>query len=294
LIEAGRSSQLDRAIEHCAPCATRHAGLDAKAPNGRGTPQRRALAGPRAGMQPRRCTGGAHLRAAQEMSAIDSQSSDRVPRSRGRSQRADPPGRARPQRRCRRRFIFVTRVERFFHVSASVRALGSNAPTWSDHMSNDPRELEKKFWDALKSDRTMMLGLDGVEDGHARPMTAQAENDAGPIWFFTAIDNAIVANLGRGNRAIATFTAKDHDLFASIKGNLSVDNDRATIDRLWNPVVAAWYEGKDEPKIALLRLDAEDAEIWLNGSSLLAGVKMLFGVDPKQDYQDKVAQVDLR
>lgn len=161
-------------------------------------------------------------------------------------------------------------------------------------MSNDPRELEKKFWDALKSDRTMMLGLDGVEDGHARPMTAQAENDAGPIWFFTAIDNAIVANLGRGNRAIATFTAKDHDLFASIKGNLSVDKDRATIDRLWNPFVAAWYEGKDDAKIALLRLDAEDAEIWLNGSSLLAGVKMLFGVDPKQDYQDKVAQVDLR
>jgi len=195
---------------------------------------------------------------------------------------------------AKRRFIFVTKVERFFHGSAGVRALGSNATTWSDPMSNDPRELEKKFWDALKSDRTMMLGLDGVEDGHARPMTAQAENDAGPIWFFTAVDNAIVANLGRGNRAIATFTAKDHDLFASIKGNLSVDNDRATIDRLWNPFVAAWYEGKDDPKIALLRLDAEDAEIWLNGSSLMAGVKMLFGVDPKQDYQDKVAEVDLR
>jgi hypothetical protein len=32
-----------------------------------------------------------------------------------------------------------------------------------------PRELEDKFWSALKSDRTMMLGLDGVEDGHAPP-----------------------------------------------------------------------------------------------------------------------------
>ena len=27
-----------------------------------------------------------------------------------------------------------------------------------------PREFEDKFWSALKSDRTMMLGLDGVED----------------------------------------------------------------------------------------------------------------------------------
>lgn len=29
----------------------------------------------------------------------------------------------------------------------------------------DARELEDRLWSALKSDRTMMLGLDGVEDG---------------------------------------------------------------------------------------------------------------------------------
>jgi general stress protein 26 len=63
---------------------------------------------------------------------------------------------------------------------------------------------------------------------------------------------------------------------------------------LWNRYVAAWYEGgKDDPKLALLRLDAEQAEIWLDGSSIVAGVKMLFGSDPKQDYKDKVATVTL-
>ncbi len=29
-------------------------------------------------------------------------------------------------------------------------------------------------------------------------------------------------------------------------------------------------------------------------SSVVAGIKMLFGVDPKRDYKDKVAKVDLR
>ena len=61
-----------------------------------------------------------------------------------------------------------------------------------------PAELEAKFWKALKSDMTMMLGLDGVEDGHARPMTAQAEGDRGPIWFFTSNDNALVQKLEEG------------------------------------------------------------------------------------------------
>lgn len=158
-----------------------------------------------------------------------------------------------------------------------------------------PQELEQKFWKALKSDRTLMLGLDGVDDGHSRPMTAQIEGDAGgPIWFFTSTDNALAQHLPQGHRAIAAFSSKGHDLFASIEGNLSVNTDLAVVERLWNPFVAAWYEGKDDPKLALLRLDAEHAEIWLNASSLVAGVKILFGADPKQDYKDNVAQVDLR
>jgi len=93
-----------------------------------------------------------------------------------------------------------------------------------------PQKLEQKFWKALKSDMTLMLGLDGVEDGHARPMTAQLEHDdRGPIWFFTAKDHAIVQKLPQGNRAIATFASKGHDLFATIHGRLSVDNDRLSL-----------------------------------------------------------------
>lgn len=161
-------------------------------------------------------------------------------------------------------------------------------------MANEA-EMEARFWKALKSDRTMMLGLDGVEDGHTRPMTALAEDDRSPIWFFTARNNGIVQALDDWQRAIATFAAKDHDLFAAVHGTLWVDNDRAVIDRLWNPFIAAWYEGgKTDPQLALLRLDAEYAEIWLNENSLFAGMKLLLGVDPKATYKDKVAEVNLR
>lgn len=157
-----------------------------------------------------------------------------------------------------------------------------------------PQELERKFWTALQSDRTIMLGLDGVEDGHARPMTALVEGNSGPIWFFTAKDTALVQHLRGEDRAIATFASKGHDLFASIHGRLAVSTDRAVIDRMWNPFISAWYDGKDDPKLVLLRFDAERAEIWLDASSLVAGIKMLFGADPKEDYKDKVAKVSLR
>ena len=158
-----------------------------------------------------------------------------------------------------------------------------------------PNELEAKFWNALVADKTMMIGLDGVEDGHARPMTAQVDGDHGPVWFFTSQDNGIVTKLGRNNRAIATFTSKGNDLFATVHGSLVVDHDPGVIDRFWNPYVSAWYSGgKTDPKLVMLRFEVEQAEIWADASSVKAGIKMLFGDDPKEQVKDKVAVVNLR
>jgi general stress protein 26 len=156
------------------------------------------------------------------------------------------------------------------------------------------KELEELFWKDLKSDMTVMLGAEGVEDGHLRPMTAQAEGDHGPIFMFTSKDTALGGIKG-SHKAQLAFASKNHELFATVHGKLSIDNDRETIERLWSPFVEAWFEqGKDDPKIALLRFEPETAEIWQNESSILAGAKTLFGSDPKADYKDKVAKVAMR
>ncbi len=156
-----------------------------------------------------------------------------------------------------------------------------------------PAELEAKLWEGLRSDMTLMLGRDGT-DAPARPMTAmfEGEADQGPLWFFTSHDSELV-KAGDG-AATAVFVAKGHDLFARIHGSLAEATSPEMIEKLWNPFIAAWYDGKDDPNLVLLRLDATQAEVWLNENNLLAGVKMLLGVDPKKDYSDKVANVDLR
>jgi general stress protein 26 len=160
----------------------------------------------------------------------------------------------------------------------------------------DTQDIEAKFWGDLRSDMTMMLGLAGEGQDRTRPMTAQldSEEDHGPIWFFGAKNSSLAQGLSQSQRAIGSFVSKRHDLFATVQGRLTIDNDRGVIDRLWNPFVAAWYPGgKDDPNLCLLRFDADNAEIWLDGSSFLAGLKMLFGADPKSDYKDNVAKVSL-
>lgn len=158
----------------------------------------------------------------------------------------------------------------------------------------DTNELRQKLWNAVKDDRTVMLGLADAK-AHPRPMTALIEGDeGGPVWFFTATGTELGAQVSGPARAFFTLSSKGHDVFATVHGSLSRSNDRATVERLWNPFVAAWYEGgKDDPTLVLLRFDPDEAEIWLEGSSLVAGVKAMLGIDPKKDYEDNVGEVKL-
>jgi general stress protein 26 len=159
---------------------------------------------------------------------------------------------------------------------------------------NKSDELASLFWKALESDKTVMLGVDGAEDGHTRPMTAQVPEHNAPIWFFTTRDNALVQRAGKNARAIATFASKGHELFAALQGTLSEDPSRSVVDRLWNRSVAAWYPGgKDDPTLALLRFDAERAEIWRHESSVFDGVRVMFGGGPKTQRANDVAEVRL-
>lgn len=165
--------------------------------------------------------------------------------------------------------------------------------------------LRKQFWKDLGDDRTVMLGLKGVDDDRTRPMTAQvdepADDGSGRIYFFASkgegIGQSVLGSSG-SHRAVATFASKGHDLFAHIHGTLSPSGDRAVIDRLWNPIVASWYkDGKDDPDLLLLRLDAERADVWeASGASTLkaAALKMMFNLDPgKEQQREHQAEVQL-
>lgn len=162
----------------------------------------------------------------------------------------------------------------------------------------DDREIEEKFWDALKHSPFIMLGIDGARDGATQPMTAVFEDqdrDSGTLWIFAAKDHDLTRAMGQSDRAIASYAAKGHDLFASLRGSLTIDNDRSTLDRLWSPFVAEWYDGKDDPKLALLRFDVEDAKIWLSDAEafMKPALNKLFGRKPEAGIEDKVAEVSL-
>lgn len=139
-------------------------------------------------------------------------------------------------------------------------------------MSKDltPADAEAEFWKSLKHSNTGMLRLD--QPGyHSQPMTAFREAETGTIWFFTRDDTDLAQDAAApGQSAMFSYGSKDQKVWACIHGFLSVHgHDRAVIDRYWNPVLAAWYpDGKDDPKLTLLRFDADEGRVWVSEGGL--------------------------
>jgi general stress protein 26 len=124
-------------------------------------------------------------------------------------------------------------------------------------------EIEERLWKAVEANhRTGMLGVNG--DGHHfQPMTAFIERETNQIWFFAHNDSDLA--LAAEGGAEATYIVQTDDLWACIDGRLTADHDQARIDRFWNVHVAAWYpQGKEDPRLTLLRFDGADAGVWLS------------------------------
>jgi general stress protein 26 len=135
----------------------------------------------------------------------------------------------------------------------------------SDHQT-DPHEVAQRLWKEIAKARYGMLGVvGGAPVQHFQPMTAFAEPEDGQIWFFTRTDTDLARALADGAEAMFVVQARDQDFQACVGGRLEVKPDRERMDRFWNPIVAAWYpQGKDDPALTLLRLDARDAAVWMS------------------------------
>lgn len=132
-----------------------------------------------------------------------------------------------------------------------------------------PAEAEAEFWKALKASNTGMLGLD-KPGANNQPMTAFRDEETAAIWFFTRTDVEMVRDVGEGQDAVFTYGSKDQQVWASLRGRLSVQRDIAVIERHWNPIVAAWYpEGMEDPHLTLLRFDGVEGRIWVSQTGAL-------------------------
>ena len=150
-------------------------------------------------------------------------------------------------------------------------------------------ELKTKFWKAMADSPFVFLER-SANPGEAVVMTAQLDKDANSsIWFFTTKDH----HLAQMGPAIATFASKGHDIFARFHGTLTEETSRERLEEQWSQIMDAWFDGKDDPKLIMLRMDLGEAEIWNSDLGLINTAKMLLGQDVRDEAKEEHVETAL-
>ena len=125
-----------------------------------------------------------------------------------------------------------------------------------------------QFWSRLDDINSGMLGV--TQDSRLVPMSHYTDRKVGVLWFITAKDTDLARSVASGPQdAMHVVSDGGQGLYARIHGTLSLSDNRAKLDELWNAVASSWFEdGKQDPDVQLLRLDLTEAEVWATGGSM--------------------------
>jgi general stress protein 26 len=121
-------------------------------------------------------------------------------------------------------------------------------------------------------DIAMLTTVD--EDGslRSRPMGTQKAEFDGDLWFLTRVDTGKVSEVLRDNRVNVSYAKPDKNRYVSVTGRATLIDDRAKVEEFWDPIYKAFFpEGKDDPRLRLLRIEVDKAEYW-ESSNLVATI----------------------
>lgn len=128
---------------------------------------------------------------------------------------------------------------------------------------------------------------------HGRPMNIAEVKDDGEITFSTSLQAEMVDELIHNPEALVVFQGKLK--YASISGKAIVSKDRFEIDRLWDDSWNAFFKGKQDPTLCLVKVRPRDGDYWdMAGITtvrfwLEAASSFLMGEKPAAGHDDRIS-----
>ena len=140
--------------------------------------------------------------------------------------------------------------------------------TATHRREDDLEKLRKMVKDI---DFCMLTTVDESGGLHSRPMSSNGDIDRdGDIWFFTSASSHKVSEIAKLPKVNLSFADPDNQRYVSVSGKAQIIRDRKKIEDLWRPEFKIWFPaGKDDPEVALLRVNLEKAEYWDSPSSTI-------------------------
>ncbi len=120
-----------------------------------------------------------------------------------------------------------------------------------------------KLWELIKATKFAMMTTEDGGQLRSRPMAVSQASFEGALWFFTRASAHKVDEVRKDQRVGVSFADPDRQNYVSMSGGASLVRDAAAIGAHWSEAMRTWFpQGKDDPDIALLRVDVTQAEYW--------------------------------
>lgn len=126
-----------------------------------------------------------------------------------------------------------------------------------------PKDPAKRLRKLIKGARVVMLTT-VAPDGRfrSRPMIPGAF-DEGSLWFLTRVPSAKTADIADNQRVNLAYSSPKDDRYVSISGAATIVQDGARVRDLWQREHRAWFAGgKNDPELAVLRVQVDQVEYW--------------------------------
>ncbi len=135
--------------------------------------------------------------------------------------------------------------------------------------TQNPREKLYAMIDKVKIAMLTTIEKDGGL--HSRPMANQESDESGNLWFFLDKTSPLAETVRSNAHVSLGYSDPSGDNYVSVSGTATLVHDKAVVDDKWSEDVAAWFEGgKDNPNVALIKVNPTEGEFWDTSSSALA------------------------
>lgn len=124
-------------------------------------------------------------------------------------------------------------------------------------------EAIKKLKELAESARTCMFCTELTQiPNNSRPMSLQECDADGNLWFLSSAESNKNFEIKEDNRVQLYFMNNGSAEYLSILGKAFIYKDKSTIEERWSVFANAWFDGKEDPHVSVIRVAPDEIYYW--------------------------------
>lgn len=157
----------------------------------------------------------------------------------------------------------------------------------SSHENLSGTAAIEKIKDITESTGTCFFSTRVHADTKSRPMALQDVDAEGNLWFLSDVNSDKNHEITSDSDVELYFMNNSKYEYMFIKGKATQSQDKALIEKYWNNFANAWFDGKDDPNISVIKVTPNDGYYYqTKENKLIAMSKMIFAAITGSSIED--------